>query len=234
MVGDCEPSLYQAFMDANSFNYQIPAKENSGEISSDGEFNEMEQVAPFLDGDGPEPDVVVVTEYENLVKRRFAGDQAKIDEMLRAYDPELMSAAFTNVQGRVSQRKHLRTRLVKNGFSSYPSVFPRWASDGDALAKIVQAQKANFNPEAIFGKIDPRNQDIDEMFADLAAGNEGFDQRGSSGKTYKDASEFASPMTRERKKIDTHNISQLSNFNPLAVDQTMPEQAAKSRFPVPG
>ena len=73
MVVDCEPSLYQAFMDANSFNYQIPAKENSGEISSDGEFNEMEQVVPFLDGGGGEPDVVVVTEYENLVKRRFAG-----------------------------------------------------------------------------------------------------------------------------------------------------------------
>lgn len=44
--------MYQEFLDANSFNYQIPEKENSGEISSDGEFNEMQEVVPLLDGAG--------------------------------------------------------------------------------------------------------------------------------------------------------------------------------------
>ena len=68
-------------MDNNSFNYQIPEKENSGEISSDGEFNEMQEVVPLLDGaDGidPQSNLVVLTEYERLCKQRFEGDPKKI------------------------------------------------------------------------------------------------------------------------------------------------------------
>lgn len=209
-------------MDNNSFNYQIPEKEDSGAISSDGEFNEMQEVEPLLDGaDGTDPQTnfVVLAEYERLCKQRFGDDVLKLQALMSNFDHELMSTAFTSVQSRASQRKHLRTRLVKNGFSSFQSVFPRWASDSDALAKIVQTQRTTINPEAVFGKIDPRNQGLDYMFADLHRNGDSFDQRGSSGKTYKDAAEFATPLDGgSRKKIDTHNVSNLTNFNPFLAE----------------
>ena len=71
------------------------------------------------------------------------------------------------------------------------------------------------------------------MFADLAQNSDSFDQRGSSGKTYKDAAEFAQPGS-SRKKIDTHNISQLSNFNPFLADAPNEAKGPKFKFPVPG
>ena len=55
------------------------------------------------------------------------------------------------------EAKHLKKRLVTK---DREVVIPRWASDMAMVTKIQNKQKLIMDPDAIFGRIDPRQTDM--------------------------------------------------------------------------
>ena len=65
-----------------------------------------------------------------------------------------MAKATTIVEEKAQQPTYLNKRMV-TALSGI--VVPRWASDQASLIKIARQQQNTINPDAIFGRIDPRD-----------------------------------------------------------------------------
>ena len=63
----CSPVLYDEFLNCNSYLYKMEEKDDSEQISSDGEFNEFKQVEMVAETD----QMFVAREYERLVLEKY-------------------------------------------------------------------------------------------------------------------------------------------------------------------
>ena len=141
----------------------MPEKEDSEEISSDGEFNEFKDFQVFPQDD----DRFVEDTYHLLLNEKYQNDKELLNRYLtgRYMDDELVRQAYTKVHENAKKSKYLNKRLVT---TNEERVAPRWASDMDHILTIAKKQQETIGPDAVFGRIDPRDTStfkLKEMFS---------------------------------------------------------------------
>lgn len=137
--------------------------------------------------------------YENKIYQWYRDE--------RYFDAELWKDAQDHINKEAAKRKHLKGRLIS---ADTGITISRWASDDTHLNKICNQQKIAINPDAIFGKIDPRDTNmvvLKEMFSDGPGIKQkdldrfqNMNHRGSSARNWNDISEFATPNIIEKAK----------------------------------
>ena len=116
-------------------------------------------------------------------------------------------------------------------------VVPRWASDPDYVLMIAKKQQDTIEPDAIFGRIDPRDTtkyNLSEMFKPEQPQpfRKYMPKRRNSNSAraqWNDHSEFATPNVMAKADnylINLQNVNKISSFNPFKV----PERVTQSRF----
>ena len=205
--------MYDEFLNCNSYLYNMQDKQNSESISSDGEFNEFNQVDLIDCTD----EKFILRKYHELLDAKYSNSPDLLDKYKKCHyiDEDLKALAESSAQ----DHKYLSKRLVTQNTGI---IISRWASDIATLDMIQRQQKSTINPDAIFGRIDPRDTNmvvLKEMFETNVKGR--LDkERGSSARQWNDNSEFATPNVAGAKYvIDQHNVNEISCFNPFQIEQ---------------
>jgi hypothetical protein len=152
------PSNVQEFQNCDS-HYQIPEKEESFEISSDGEFNDANHIL-VLDDDCTQ--VLEIDVHKEISKQNGRG--YKDEELPPNYLQELRD------HGTKSHREKVGTKYFKKvGYiGDNDREVPRWAANTEETVKIKAWQRDNMNAETVFGYLDPRKLtgkvQLDKMF----------------------------------------------------------------------
>jgi len=163
----CSRVLYNEFLNCDSYLYNVPEKEDSEAISSDGEFNDFK----YFNMVDQNSSLFYKDEYDKLVREKYANDPETMIRFLEAknqfnIDYDLRKLAIENLEKKANENEYMNKRLVtKNGGVA----IPRWASDLELVKHIGKTQQKDINPDAIFGQIDPRdsnNVKLNEMFKD--------------------------------------------------------------------
>jgi hypothetical protein len=109
----CSRVLYNEFMNCDSYLYNVPAKENSEEISSDGEFNDFK----YFNMVDQNSTLFHKDEYEKLIRKKYAEQPETMQVYLEAknnydVDYDLRKQAQMNLDQKVKEHSYLNKRLV--------------------------------------------------------------------------------------------------------------------------
>lgn len=126
----------------------MQVKEDSVEISDDGEFDEMENFEYLQEED----EKFVMDKYNELLAQKYP-DQIPV----RGIDQEIYTQAAQIVSDNAKGRKYLNQRIVTK---DNQKIIPRWASNLDHVSDIRNHQDQHVDPDCIFGRIDPRENNV--------------------------------------------------------------------------
>ena len=120
-----EPSFMVEFKELSS-KFDLVEKEDSDEISSDGEFNDARKIKVYDEG---APEVYKIETEKMLYGQGYALDSAEKDQLEH----------FVRTEGGKSTRNKGLKHFKKVGYMGIENKeIPRWAADDNMLTKVLQ------------------------------------------------------------------------------------------------
>eukprot|EP00347_Sterkiella_histriomuscorum_P006015 403354393 len=222
-------NIYMEFQQCKS--QYVLSDKSSDRVSSDGEFNDAQNIEEYNEDDSHINNIEKEKEYYSQSNRMFANLQKISKPGMQRMNTVKNNTINTNLnhsrtmnnqsEGPKKTKRHEGMKYFKKvGYTRTLKEIPRWCTDMDLLWKVVQIQR-NAEPEeggltsdAVFGKFDPKalQFSLREMFGDQNYKSlnkmRKFDRRGSSAH-WNDAHEFATPndVTGKRYAINPNNQS---------------------------